>query len=151
VYICECSCTCAHARMHVCMRVSVLRLCCVRVCCRLPVQYIATYCNILQRAATRCNNTCDEICTRFRLCNTLQSTATRCNTVPLHCNTLQTHYQHTSDGIGMCLRLCFNTLQHAATRCNTLQHTADTLQHTAMHCQHAATHCMTLQHTSTHL
>jgi len=96
------------------------------------VQRNATYCNILQHAATRCRLMC-----RRRPAKDMRA---------MHCNTLQKNtLQHTA---AHC-----NTLQHTATRCLFMCRKRHAKNMPAMHCntlQHTATYCDILHHTAAH-
>jgi len=126
----------------------------------------ATYCNILEHTATRCNTGSGAHASIYNQCvdtlhlqhaaphfHTLQHAATQeAEHMPLFTIDVLTHYicnalHHTATH--------FHTLQHTATRCNTRQHrkrsTCHYLQSMCWHInlQNPATHFHTLQHAAT--
>ena len=109
-----------------------------------PLQHAATYCNILQHAATNFSG-CVQ-CAFLTRCIRFILGGSWCFLVFL---VIIAHHTR----MWVC-KHC-NTLQHTATHCNTLQHTAthcNTLQHTATHGNarpHMVTHCYTLPHATT--
>jgi len=131
----ECVCMCTRARFS---GIAILRRAPTCLASRkFSSQIIATHCNMLQHAATRCNTlqlvyrtpTCLASCalqTRVAVCcGVLQCVAVRSSVLQLFFvrNSCLSHSDLSRKSWILITNNC-NTLQHTATHCNTLQHTA---------------------------
>jgi len=128
------------------------------VCGSIVWQYVALWCNVLQRGAvccTMCQNKCKGAMRRQALLKVQKTKRERGQKETDKRGGKVQHARICARGWARESKITWHhTLHHTATRCNTLQHTAthcNTLQHAATHCntlQHAATRCNALQHTT---